>query len=178
MVRIPLLIAMVAGCVFAQQTTQTTAPPMSKDTAVLVNLFKPVYPLLARQANIYGEVGVALTVRQDGTAQAAVESGHPMLVQAALDSAKQSRFECRMCSAPVSYLLVYSFKLTTAGDCCNAFSVPPQVEQEPQLIGPQGRPETHVSIAAEQICLCDPSSVLRKKSRSIKCFYLWNCSLR
>jgi outer membrane biosynthesis protein TonB len=67
MVRIALLLAVVAGCVFAQQTPQTTAPPMSNGTAVLVSLFKPVYPLLARQANIYGEVSVALTVRPDGT---------------------------------------------------------------------------------------------------------------
>jgi TonB family protein len=140
MVRIAFLLAVVAGRVFAQRTPQTTAPPMSNGTAVLVSLFKPVYPLLARQANISGEVRVALTVRPDGTTKAAVESGHPMLIQAALDSAKQSRFECRACSAPVSYLLVYSFKLTTAGDCCDAFSVPPQVEQEPQSIDPQGRP--------------------------------------
>jgi len=156
MVRVALLLAVVAGCVFAQQTPQTTAPPMSNGTAVLVSLFKPAYPLLARQANIYGEVSVALTVHPDGTTKAAVESGHPMLVQAALDSAKQSRFECRACSAPISYLLVYSFKLSTAGDCCEAFSVPPQVEQEPQSIDPQGRPQTQVSITAEKICLCDP----------------------
>jgi hypothetical protein len=73
-----------------------------------------------------------------------------MLTPAALDSTEQSRFECRACSAPVSYLLVYSFKLTTAGDCCDAFSVPPQVEQEPESIDPQGRPQTQVSIATEQ----------------------------
>jgi len=73
-----------------------------------------------------------------------------MLTPAALDSTKQSRFECRACSAPVSYLLVYSFKLTTAGDCCDAFSVPPQVEQAPESIDPQGRPQTQVSIATEQ----------------------------
>ena len=143
MVRIALLLAVVAGCVFAQQTPQTTAPPMSNGTAVLVGLFKPVYPLLARQANISGEVRVALTVRPDGT----------------------------------TYLIVYSFKLTAAGDCCDAFSVPPQVEQEPQSIDPQGRPQTQVSIAAEQICLCDPAVQLTKKrSRSLKCLYLRKCS--
>jgi hypothetical protein len=107
-----------------------------------------------------------------------VESGHPMLIPAALDSAKQSRFECRLCSAPVSYLLVYSFKLTTPGDCCDAFSVPPQVEQEPQSIDPQERPQTQVSIAAEQICLCDPAVQLTKKrSRSLKCLHLWEMLL-
>src|ERR1700680_1559368 len=67
MLRIAFLLAVVAGRVFAQRTPQTTAPPMSNGTVVLVSLFKPVYPLLARQANIYGEVSVALTVRPDGT---------------------------------------------------------------------------------------------------------------
>ena len=93
---------------------------------------------------------MALTVRPDGTTEAAVESGHPMLRPAAMDSTKQFRFECRACSAPVSYLLVYSFQLTTAGDCCDAFSVPTRLEQEPQSIDPQGRPQTQVRIATEQ----------------------------
>ena len=178
MIRLALLMAIVATCAFAQTTTQTTVPPMSKDSAVLVNLFSPVYPSLARQANIYGEVIVDVTVHQDGTLEAVVKSGHPMLKQTALDSATQTHFECRMCSTPVSYLLVYSFKQTTAGDCCYASSVPPQVEQEPQSIGPQGQPQTRITIAAEHLCICDPGSVITKRIRSLKCLYLWKCSTR
>jgi hypothetical protein len=56
MVRRALLLAVVAGCVFAQQTPQTTAPPMSNGAAVLVSLFKPVYPLLPRQAHFRGSL--------------------------------------------------------------------------------------------------------------------------
>jgi hypothetical protein len=44
----------------------------------------------------------------DGKTDVTVESGHPMPKHAALDSAKQSRFEFRQCEAAVSYKLVYS----------------------------------------------------------------------
>lgn len=51
---------------------------------------------------------VAAMVFPDGKTDVTVESGHPMLKQAAIESAKQSRFEFRQCDAAVSYKLVYS----------------------------------------------------------------------
>jgi hypothetical protein len=36
---------------------------------------------------------VAVHIHPDGKTEVALESGHPMLAQAALDSAKQSQFE-------------------------------------------------------------------------------------
>lgn len=177
-VEIALLFYIAGLCVgaSAQQAAQDSNADASKG-AVLLGLLKPVYPPLARQANIYGEVRVAVTVRPDGTAKAAVESGHPMLKQAALDSATQSHFECR--AAPLcSYMLVYEFKQIDGSDCCSAFLAPVMVEQEPQSIDPQGRPLTRITIAAEHVCLCDPASTLTMKVRSIKCLYLWKCSVR
>lgn len=177
MVRVALLLAVVAGCVFAQQTPKTTAPPMSNGTPVLVNLKQPVYPSLARQANIHGEVAVVVMIHPDGKTEVALESGHPMLALAALDSAKQSQFACRGCDSAVSYRLVYSFRLTHGSDCCNAFSTPAQVTREPQLSGQDAQRDTLVSITAEEICLCDPAAQMTKKrSRSLKCLYLWRCS--
>lgn len=182
-VGIYLLLAIVAGSnpfAFAQETTSTALhSDASKGNVVMVNLFKPVYPPLARQANITGEVTVVVTVHQDGTIKAAIESGPAILIPTALASAKQSRFECRMCTAPLSYSLVYTFRLTAKGDCCIAHSVAPQVEQEPQSSDDEGRPQTHIIIAAEQTCLCDPTSEIGpRKTRSPKCFYLWKCSAR
>jgi hypothetical protein len=149
-----------------------------KGTAVLISLSRPVYPPLARQANISGEVSVAMAVHVDGTTEATVESGHPMLKQAALDSATKSRFKCQMCSAPASYVLVYSFKQIEGHNCCSAISAPATVEQEPVSTDQQGRAQTLVTIAAEHMCICDPTLETTKRMRSMKCLYLWKCSLR
>ena len=151
---------------FAQQATRS---------AVLLELSQPVYPPLARQANIYGDVSVAVTVHPDGKTEVAFESGHPILKQAAVDSAQKSRFECRECDSTVTYHLVYSFRLAKGSDCCSAMSVPARVTLELQSSDPNAR-QAHITIMADEICLCDPLSQLTKKSRSMKCLYLWRCS--
>jgi TonB family protein len=179
-VQIALLSAITIGSTvgaFAQQAESTAPHDLPKGNATLVNLSQPVYPPLAHQANIHGEVAVAVTVHPDGKTEVSLESGHPMLIQAALDSAKQSRFECQACDSAVIYQLVYSFRLAQGSDCCSAFSVPAQVTREPQSNGQNGQRETHITITAEEICLCDPAVRLTtKKSRSLKCLYLWKCS--
>jgi protein TonB len=75
----------------------------------MVRLVNPIYPPLARQARITGEVELKLGIRRDGSVLSAVAvNGHPMLTQAALNSAQQSAFECRGCEDEVtSYSLVY-----------------------------------------------------------------------
>jgi TonB family protein len=146
-----LLFAVAIGSnvgTFAQQT--------AKGRAVLVELSQPLYPPLARQANIYGDVSVAVTVRPDGKTEVAFESGHPMLKQAALDSAEKSRFECRECDSTATYQLVYSFRLAKGSDCCSAMSVAARVTLEPQRSDQNILQQAHVTIAADEICLCDP----------------------
>jgi TonB family protein len=174
-----LLLVVVAATLPTCASGQKSGTVDPKAEAVLVSFSKPAYPLLARQANIWGEVIVAVTVRPDGTSEAVVVSGHPMLKQAALDSATQSHFECRSCSVPVTYSLVYSFKQTEEGNCCDALSVPAKVEQELQATDRQGTSQTRVTISAEHGCLCDPSFVTTKrKARSWRCLYLWQCSTK
>jgi hypothetical protein len=171
-----LLVAVVVlkTCAFAQQSPQAVQSVAQKGEAVLAVLSKPTFSPLARQANVEGEVIVEVTVSQDGSTEATVVSGHPMLRQAALDSATQSRFECRGCTAPVSYSLVYTFKRTSEGDCCSGMGTSVKVEQEAQSYDQFGRPQTRVTISAEKICICDPGSYVIKK-RSIRCLYLWKC---
>lgn len=77
----------------------------------LIDLSPPVFPQLARQARIMGDVEIKIEIRKDGSvASAEVVSGHPMLKQAALESAQKSKFLCMGCSEEVtSYSLTYTF---------------------------------------------------------------------
>ena len=166
-----LLFAVAIGSnmgAFAQQT--------AKASAALLELSQPVYPPLARQANIYGDVSVAVKVHPDGKTEVAFEQGHPMLKQSALDSAQKSRFECRECDSTVTYQLLYSFRLAKGSNCCSAMSVPAHVTLESQSSDQNMQSQARITITADEICLCDPPAQLTKKGRSLKCLYLWNCS--
>ena len=58
---------------------------------------QPVYPPLARQARIQGKVVLHAIIDKDGrVSQLEVVSGHPLLVQAALDAVKQWRYQPTM----------------------------------------------------------------------------------
>jgi TonB family protein len=178
-----MTLLLVAGAFLeARSSAQQTPPPVQSDATrgevILLTLSKPIFTPLARRANVEGEVVVSVTVLQDGSTEATVIKGHPLLKQAALDSARQSRFECRLCTAPVSYTLVYTFKRTSGGSCCDGLGAPVNVEQESQSFDERGRPQTHVFISTEKICFCDPGATATKKVRSLKCLYLWKCSIR
>jgi protein TonB len=82
-----------------------TAPPPPKPTqsrikqggnvtaAMLVNRIQPVYPPLARQTRISGTVRLHAIIGKDGSVQQLeVQSGHPLLVQSALDAVRQWRY--------------------------------------------------------------------------------------
>jgi protein TonB len=60
----------------------------------LVNKVDPVYPRIARDARVQGSVVLAAIVSKDGAIQDLhVLSGHPMLVQSALDAVRQWRYK-------------------------------------------------------------------------------------
>ena len=62
--------------------------------ASILNQTRPVYPPLARQARIQGNVVLHAIIDKDGkVAQLEVISGHPLLVQSALDAVKQWRYK-------------------------------------------------------------------------------------
>jgi TonB family protein len=59
-------------------------------SAKLVQAAKPVYPPLAKQARIQGTVQLNVTISLEGAVTSiTVMSGHPLLVQAALDAVRQ-----------------------------------------------------------------------------------------
>ena len=77
------------------QRTEATPPPRVKiggivQAAKILRQVKPIYPPLAKQARISGEVRLEAVISRDGTvASLQVMSGHPLLVPAALDAVRQ-----------------------------------------------------------------------------------------
>ena len=62
--------------------------------AKLVNMVRPVYPPLAKQARISGTVRLHAIIAKDGSViQLEVVQGHPLLVQSALDAVRQWRYQ-------------------------------------------------------------------------------------
>jgi len=60
----------------------------------IVNLVPPVYPALASKARVSGTVVLEATLTAEGTVEEIrVISGHPLLVNAAIDAVKQWRYE-------------------------------------------------------------------------------------
>jgi TonB family protein len=107
----------VAQCVLADASVELETP----QTGVgLLKLSPPIYPPLARQARITGDVRIQLLIRRDGSVESAdVVSGHPMLKQAALESAQRSIFECRNGEKDATpYLLAYTFALRDDDNPC------------------------------------------------------------
>jgi protein TonB len=66
-------------------------------SARLMNQARPVYPPLARQARVQGTVRLEAVINRDGVIEELkVVSGHPLLVQAALDAVRQWRYQPTM----------------------------------------------------------------------------------
>ena len=146
-----------------RSTAQNAAvPPAVENRVVLVSLFQPSYPQLPLVAGISGDVELALAVRQDGSVESAVAvSGHPLLKQAALNSAKQSQFQCQGCNQELtSYRMVYKFELGET-KCLG--------EHHPQVIQSQNE----ITVFDNKQMFCDEASDLSRKTRTLKCLYLW-----
>jgi hypothetical protein len=150
------------------------SPDAQQNKVVLTKLSPPVYPPIARQALVKGDIDLMLGIRQDGSVESAVVvDGPPLLWRAALNSAQQSQFECRKCSESVTpYRLVYAFQLVvmtvgcTAPEDCNR-----TVPDQPAPMVTQS--ENHVTLVnhVAPLCICDSI----RKRRSLKCLYLWRC---
>jgi hypothetical protein len=141
----------------------------------LTELLPPVYPPIALQARVTGDIDLMLGVRQDGSVESAVVvSGPELLRRAALNSAQQSQFECRNCSGSATpFRLVYTFQLVAHTISCNA---PEDCNRSVQnLPAPQvTQMENHVTLVnhVSGTCICD---VFELRRRSSKCLYLWRC---
>lgn len=164
--RVVLLVAIAVGSVSLAQTDSCSE--ISKGEVVVISLFNPTYPPLARQARISGDVELKLEIRQDGSLDSAVAvSGHPMLTQTALDSANRSQFVCRGCKDEVTpYSLIYTFDFVASpGWPC------------PETSG------VHVTQSQNRITVTAEPALVHPyfsytTARSAKCLYLWTCGRR
>lgn len=166
-----LALSCITGRLSPQvQASSTTA----EGQVILSKLAEPNYPPLARQARITGDVELTLRIRQDGSVDSVqAASGHPLLRDAAIDSAKKSAFQCRNClESPASYSLLYTFKLES-GCCCAVMEDAATYEpRHPIGVYASGN---HITVIAEPTCICDPPTSIRR-ARSLKCLYLWRCA--
>ena len=107
-----------------KKVEQTQTPPPQKSTTKPISggvlngkalsLPKPVYPSLARAANVGGAVQVQVLVDENGNvASANVVSGHPLLQSAALQAARNAKFSpAKISGQPVkvSGVIIYNFQ--------------------------------------------------------------------
>lgn len=69
---------------------------ISEDVAsgLLINKVSPTYPVLARQTKVQGTVVLDANISKEGTVESLkVITGHPLLIQSAIDTAKQLRYK-------------------------------------------------------------------------------------
>jgi len=179
--RFQILIVSVAGAaalssaVISDSFAQAAASPDTlQSEVVLVHLSSPGYPPLARATRISGGIQLLLGIRPDGSVESAViVSGHPLLQQAVVESAQQSRFECRGCTEAVtSYSVLYTFQVA---DHCPAAKNGPSKDllQDGKSRAQVIQSQNHLTVIDEP-SWCDPGVVVQKV-RSAKCLYLWKC---
>jgi TonB family protein len=172
-----LRVVLVLSCsALAQDIRQ---PVTTNSEVVIAKLSPPIYPPLALQARITGTVELNVTVRRDGSIESvAVVSGHPILRDAALDSARHTQWECKGCSeAAITHRFEYVFEHGEPLPCTRwgtTASGNPIYDKPAANI-------THtadtITIIDSPVPTCDPAAELRKV-RSPKCLYLWRCGVR
>lgn len=167
-VTISVLFCAVFQVCRAQSVPETNA---KEHGAVAAKAPTLTYPVIARMAHVTGDVAVVVRVRNDGSVESvAVTSGPPMLRQAAVDNARESRFDCQGCAESVAeYSLLYTFQLSETAICPG--EAPPAGKAYPQVTRSPG----HVTIVDQNIMICDPAAETTKV-RSIKCLFLWKCA--
>lgn len=116
---------------------------------------EPQFPQMARIAHIQGEVWIQVELDPEGAIVALRPlSGHPLLVQAATESLRASKFVCQNCDGKNAVFNVfYRFKIDDpppANRCSDAFGNAVDCEVR--------------------------APVPTRKLRSAHCLYLWKCA--
>ena len=87
-------------CVMAQETPEVLPK--------VIQHAEPIYPPLARQTRIQGEVRIKITTDGESVRDAEVETGHPLLRTAAVDNVRTWKF---IPHAPGSFHVTFRYKL-------------------------------------------------------------------
>src|SRR5664280_2940587 len=89
-----VLIAVLVCGAAQSDPRQQVQVPQGTSQGLLISKVQPTYPPLARLARIQGTVVLHALIGKDGSIQdLSVVSGHPMLIQAAMDAVKQWRYK-------------------------------------------------------------------------------------
>jgi hypothetical protein len=159
-VGIALVLACIGGLFFVPHTlvAQVEAKDQEKGYVILSKLFPPIYPPLARQALVFGDVHLRISVHSDGSiASITPIDGHPILLQAALDSAKHSQFACEDCGSSdlVERTFTYSFQPSSEqksadSSCC----LEEQIPSEKAATGGVSQSDERITVTPPTRCLC------------------------
>lgn len=154
-----LVLANIAVLFFVHKLTAQAEPQHQEVEArvVLSKLFPPIYPPLARQARVSGDVHLKVSIYSDGSIHSVtVIDGPPMLQQAAQDSAKQSRFDCEHCggSGLIEKTFTYSFQIpgreAVSSSCC----LEEQAPADKSSTAPVSQSGDRITITTPAICVC------------------------
>src|SRR5579859_935163 len=150
-----ILIATSAVAAHAQAPPNAVAAfGLAEGERHLVTRVEPVYPELAKKAQIEGTVALMVTVSEQGTVEKAVLlSGHPMLVAAALDAVKQWKYTPFLrnrepVEAHVSVEIVFSLPLSPE----ERLEKRSQADLSKQMSKSEQDLETHLYAAEELSC--------------------------
>lgn len=132
-----------------------------------VSFHPPEYPRNTQLAHIEGKVVVKFVLQQGNAIGIQEQTGHVLLVPAAIQSLKMSRLECVHCDEQAqTFTVVFDFRV--ASHNCDDPEVPTQAILESP---------THVTIVSQAVCTSDPVAHYIKM-RSIRCLFLWRCAMR
>jgi len=174
-----LAVAALLSLVTPQFHAKTQRAEISQANVVLTKLFTLTYPPLALQTRISGNVDVLVEIHQDGEVKSAVAvKGHPLLAQSAIDSARQSQFECNGCGTEGASLhVIYTFQFSDSDECCRPRNKDSSQPDNGEKIPRVEQTLNHITVVDRPTCICDPVGAINKV-RSPKCLYLWRCSKR
>jgi hypothetical protein len=104
----PILMLLVLHAAVPSAVAQESAETLPK----VVQHSEPVYPPLARQTRIEGDVSVKVTTDGQSVREAVAQTGHPLLRRAAEDNAKTWKF---VSHNPSTFNVTFRYKLMDSG---------------------------------------------------------------
>ncbi len=86
--------SLIRGIAILALTVAFGGNALAQSSRAVKSQSKPAYPELAKKMNVKGSVKVEVTVAPNGTVKSAkAMGGHPLLIDAAVQAAKQFKYE-------------------------------------------------------------------------------------